>query len=48
MPHENAAAIVTSSGGSGCGRSVSLRFANDGMWVVVSGIGESAGRETAA
>ncbi len=38
--------IVTGAGGSGCGRSIALRFAIDGAAVVVSDIDEEGGRNT--
>lgn len=39
-------AIVTGSGGSGCGRAIAARFAGAGAAVVVSDIDEAGGRET--
>jgi NAD(P)-dependent dehydrogenase (short-subunit alcohol dehydrogenase family) len=39
-------AIVTGSGGAGCGRAIARRFAKDGAAVVVSDINESGGHET--
>jgi NAD(P)-dependent dehydrogenase (short-subunit alcohol dehydrogenase family) len=41
-------AIVTGSGGGGCGRAIATRFARDGAAVVVSDINESGGLETVA
>src|SRR5262245_29183706 len=38
--------IVTGAGGSGCGRSISARFAAGGAAIVVSDIDEGGGRET--
>jgi 3-oxoacyl-[acyl-carrier protein] reductase len=38
--------IVTGSGGSGCGRAISARFAADGAAVVVSDIDDAGGDET--
>jgi NAD(P)-dependent dehydrogenase (short-subunit alcohol dehydrogenase family) len=38
--------IVTGAGGSGCGRSISARFATGGAVVIVSDIDESGGHET--
>jgi NAD(P)-dependent dehydrogenase (short-subunit alcohol dehydrogenase family) len=46
MPHENRVVIVTGAGGSGCGRSISARFARDGASIVVSDINETGGHET--
>jgi NAD(P)-dependent dehydrogenase (short-subunit alcohol dehydrogenase family) len=46
MPHENRVVIVTGAGGSGCGRSISARFARDGSAIVVSDIDEAGGHET--
>lgn len=40
------AVIVTGSGGGGCGRAISARFANCGAPVVVSDIDETGGHET--
>jgi NAD(P)-dependent dehydrogenase (short-subunit alcohol dehydrogenase family) len=42
----SAVAIVTGSGGTGCGRAIALRFAGRGAAVVVSDIDEPGGRET--
>jgi NAD(P)-dependent dehydrogenase (short-subunit alcohol dehydrogenase family) len=39
-------AVVTGSGGSGCGRAVATRFARDGVAIVVSDINELGGHET--
>jgi NAD(P)-dependent dehydrogenase (short-subunit alcohol dehydrogenase family) len=39
-------AIITGSGGGGCGRAIARRFAFDGCSVVVCDIDEPAGRET--
>jgi NAD(P)-dependent dehydrogenase (short-subunit alcohol dehydrogenase family) len=39
-------AIVTGSGGEGCGRAIARRFAREGCAVVVSDIQEPGGRET--
>jgi NAD(P)-dependent dehydrogenase (short-subunit alcohol dehydrogenase family) len=47
MPHEDRVVIVTGAGGSGCGRSISARFARDGAAIVVSDIDEAGGHETA-
>src|SRR5262245_12709799 len=41
-------AIVTGSGGSGCGRAIATRLAGDGAAVVVTDVDEAAGRQTAA
>ncbi len=38
--------IVTGAGGSGCGRSISARFAMDGAAIVVSDIDEAGGQDT--
>jgi NAD(P)-dependent dehydrogenase (short-subunit alcohol dehydrogenase family) len=46
MPHENQVVIVTGAGGSGCGRSISARFARDGAAIVVSDIDDAGGHET--
>jgi len=40
--------IVTGAGGTGCGRAIARRFAQDGAAVVVSDINEEGGRETVA
>ena len=39
-------AVVTGSGGTGCGRAIATRFAAAGASVVVSDINETGGRET--
>jgi len=39
-------AIVTGSGGTGCGRGIALRFATEGASVIVSDINEAGGHET--
>jgi NAD(P)-dependent dehydrogenase (short-subunit alcohol dehydrogenase family) len=39
-------AVVTGSGGTGCGRAIARRFARDGAAVVVSDINEAGGRDT--
>ncbi len=39
-------AIVTGSGGTGCGRAIARRFAKDGAAVVASDINEKGGHET--
>jgi NAD(P)-dependent dehydrogenase (short-subunit alcohol dehydrogenase family) len=39
-------AVVTGSGGTGCGRAIAARFAADGAAVVVSDIDEAGGRAT--
>jgi 3-oxoacyl-[acyl-carrier protein] reductase len=39
-------AIVTGSGGTGCGRAIARRFAKDGSAVVVADINEPGGNET--
>ncbi|HTC88024.1 MAG TPA: SDR family oxidoreductase [Bryobacteraceae bacterium] len=46
MPHEDRVVIVTGAGGSGCGRSISARFARNGAAIVVSDIDEAGGHET--
>jgi len=43
---KTAVAIVTGSGGSGCGRAIARRFASRGAAVVVSDIDEAGGGET--
>ena len=40
------AAVVTGSGGPGCGRAIALRLAREGACVVVTDINDDAGRET--
>ena len=39
-------AVVTGSGGTGCGHAIALRFARDGLAVVVSDTNEAGGHET--
>jgi NAD(P)-dependent dehydrogenase (short-subunit alcohol dehydrogenase family) len=39
-------AVVTGSGGAGCGRAIAVRLANDGAAVVVTDINETGGEET--
>jgi NAD(P)-dependent dehydrogenase (short-subunit alcohol dehydrogenase family) len=39
--------VVTGSGGTGCGRTIALRFADEGASVIVSDINEAGGQETA-
>jgi NAD(P)-dependent dehydrogenase (short-subunit alcohol dehydrogenase family) len=39
-------AIITGSGGAGCGRAIARRFAKDGSAVIVSDINEQGGNET--
>jgi NAD(P)-dependent dehydrogenase (short-subunit alcohol dehydrogenase family) len=46
MLHEDRVVIVTGAGGSGCGRSISARFAMNGAAIVVSDIDEAGGHET--
>jgi NAD(P)-dependent dehydrogenase (short-subunit alcohol dehydrogenase family) len=46
MAPENRCVIVTGGGGVGCGRSISLRFADGGASVVVSDIDDIGGHET--
>src|SRR5580692_9979378 len=46
MLHEDRVVIVTGAGGSGCGRSISARFARNGAAIVVSDIDEAGGKET--
>ncbi len=46
MSHEDWVVVVTGAGGSGCGRSISARFATEGASVVVSDIDEAGGHET--
>jgi len=46
MLHEDRVVIVTGAGGSGCGRSISTRFARNGAAIVVSDIDEAGGKET--
>src|SRR5215467_7825228 len=46
MTQENRCVIVTGAGGIGCGRSISVRFANKGTSVVVCDIDDAGGNET--
>ena len=46
MMHDHQVVIVTGAGGSGCGRSISARFAKDGAAIVVCDIDEAGGHET--
>ncbi|HEV2445481.1 MAG TPA: SDR family oxidoreductase [Candidatus Sulfopaludibacter sp.] len=46
MPEHPRVAIVTGSGGTGCGRAIAARFAADGAAVVVSDINDAGGLET--
>jgi len=46
MSNSTPVAIVTGSGGTGCGRAIALRFAAEGRAVVVSDINEAGGNET--
>jgi NAD(P)-dependent dehydrogenase (short-subunit alcohol dehydrogenase family) len=46
MLHEDRVVIVTGAGGSGCGRSISARFAMDCAAIVVSDIDEAGGHDT--
>jgi len=46
MADHHRAVIVTGAGGSGCGRSISARFAARGTPVVVSDIDDAGGHET--
>jgi NAD(P)-dependent dehydrogenase (short-subunit alcohol dehydrogenase family) len=39
-------AVVTGSGGAGCGRAIAVRLANDGAAVVVTDINETGGQDT--
>jgi NAD(P)-dependent dehydrogenase (short-subunit alcohol dehydrogenase family) len=39
-------AVVTGSGGGGCGRAIARRLARDGLSIVVSDLDEDGGRET--
>lgn len=48
MNQSRRVAMVTGSGGSGCGRAIAARFARDGAAVVVSDIDEPGGRQTVA
>ena len=47
MDLKGKAAIVTGSGGGGCGRAIALRFAREGATVIVSDIDVDGARETA-
>lgn len=44
--HINESRVVIVTGGSGCGRSISVRFAKDGTAVVVSDLDEARGHDT--
>ena len=44
--HDERVVIVTGAGGTGCGRSISKRFAKGGASVIVSDIDEAKGNET--
>src|SRR5580692_7109153 len=46
MTLDGRTAIVTGSGGTGCGRAIALRLAAEGMKVVVSDIDTAGGEET--
>jgi len=46
MPQKGRVVIVTGAGGTGCGRSIALRFAMDGAAVIVSDMDEEGGRNT--
>ena len=46
MDVKGKAAVVTGSGGPGCGRAIALRLAREGACVVVTDINDEAGRET--
>ncbi len=46
MADENRAVIVTGTGGAGCGRSISARFAIGGAAVIVSDIDAAGGHDT--
>src|SRR5580698_9865237 len=46
MTLDGRVAIVTGSGGTGCGRAIALRLAAEGMKVVVSDIDTTGGEET--
>ena len=46
MDERTRIAVVTGSGGTGCGRAIAERFARDGAAVVVSDTNESGGAET--
>lgn len=46
MSDRSRVAVVTGSGGTGCGRAIARRFAHDGLAVVVSDTNEAGGHET--
>jgi NAD(P)-dependent dehydrogenase (short-subunit alcohol dehydrogenase family) len=46
MSGSDQVAVVTGSGGSGCGRAIAARFAAEGFDVVVSDINEAGGQQT--
>ncbi len=47
MSRAGRVAVVTGSGGTGCGRAIARRLARDGLAVVVSDVNDAGGRETA-